>query len=128
MKFFETIFKYFNKAEEENERRWEEFFKLGEYLVDNLPKNVRKLLAKERLNPTTDKDYGCFDFSIADLLWWKSKKECAPAILKDPKEFRNEVKMSLVRVMDLYNEADSKEMEKTCRMLLSEYNGDSDEI
>jgi hypothetical protein len=128
MKLFETIFKYFNKAEEENERRWEEFFKLREYLVDNLPKNVRELLAKERLNPTTDKDYGSFDFSIADLLWWKSKKESAPAIMKDPKEFRNEVMMSLVRVMDLYNKADSKEMEKTCRMLLSEYKEYSDEI
>ena len=88
MKFFDALIEFFTYSEKENERRWQEFLKLAEYLTENLPFEVREKLGNKKLNPSVDSNIGIFDFTMTDILWWKEKKSATSFILKDDKEFK----------------------------------------
>jgi hypothetical protein len=118
MKFFDALIEFFTYSEKENERRWQEFLKLAEYLTENLPFAVREKLAKKRLHPSTDDNVGIFDFTMTDILWWKEKKSATNFILKDDKQFKKEVKLALLEVMDQYSAAMGEKLAKQAKTIL----------
>lgn len=118
MKFFDALIEFFTYSEKENERRWEEFLKLAEYLTENLPFAVRDKLGKKRLNPTTDDNIGIFDFTMTDIVWWKEKKSATSFIMKDDKQFKKEVKLALLEIMDQYSAAMGEKLAKQAKSIL----------
>lgn len=118
MKFFDALIEFFTYSEKENERRWQEFLKLAEYLTENLPFEVRQKLGNKKLNPSSDDNIGIFDFTMTDLLWWKEKKSATSFILKDDKEFKKEVKLALLEIMDKYSAAMGEKLAKQAKTIL----------
>lgn len=118
MKFFDALIEFFTYSEKENERRWHEFLKLAEYLTENLPFEVRQKLGNKKLNPSTDSNIGIFDFTMTDILWWKEKKSATNFILKDDREFKKEVKLALLEIMDQYSAAMGEKLAKQAKTIL----------
>lgn len=118
MKFFDALIEFFTYSEKENERRWQEFLKLAEYLTENLPFEVRQKLGNKNLHPSTDSNIGIFDFTMTDILWWKEKKSATSFILKDDKEFKKEVKLALLEIMDKYSAAMGEKLAKQAKTIL----------
>lgn len=118
MKFFDALIEFFTYSEKENERRWQEFMKLAEYLTDNLPFPVRDKLGKKHLNPTTDSNVGIFDFTMTDIVWWKEKKSATNFVMKDDKVFKKEVKLALLEIMDQYTDAMGEKLAKQAKTIL----------
>ena len=127
MNFYEAMLEFFTHAERENNRRWDEFFKLAEYLTTNLPATVRRKLGDKKLRPSSEEGYGTFDFTTVDILWWKEKRKAKPTIMKDDKVFASEVKLALLDVMDQYNLEMDDALESACREIIKKIdNGDKD--
>ena len=118
MKFFDALIEFFTYSEKENERRWQEFLKIAEYLTENLPFAVREKLGNKKLHPSTDSNIGIFDFTMTDILWWKEKKSATNFILKDDKEFKKEVKLALLEIMDKYSAAMGEKLAKQAKTIL----------
>ncbi len=118
MKFFDALIEFFTYSEKENERRWQEFLKLAEYLTENLPFEVRQKLGNKKLHPSADSNIGIFDFTMTDILWWKEKKSATSFILKDDKEFKKEVKLALLEIMDKYSAAMGEKLAKQAKSIL----------
>lgn len=118
MKFFDALIEFFTYSEKENERRWQEFLKLAEYLTENLPFEVRQKLGKKNLNPSTDSNIGIFDFTMTDILWWKEKKSATSFIMKDDQQFKKEVKLALLEIMDKYSAAMGEKLAKQAKTIL----------
>ena len=118
MKFFDALIEFFTYSEKENERRWQEFLKLAEYLTENLPFEVREKLGNKKLHPSTDSNIGIFDFTMTDILWWKEKRSATSFILKDDKEFKKEVKLALLEIMDKYSAAMGEKLAKHAKTIL----------
>lgn len=118
MKFFDALIEFFTYSEKENERRWQEFLKLAEYLTENLPFEVREKLSKKNLHPSVDGNIGIFDFTMTDLLWWKEKRSATSFILKDDKQFKKEVKLALLEIMDKYSAAMGEKLAKQAKTIL----------
>lgn len=118
MKFFDALIEFFTYSEKENERRWQEFLKIAEYLTENLPFSVREKLGNKKLHPSTDSNIGIFDFTMTDILWWKEKKSATNFILKDDKEFKKEVKLALLEIMDKYSAAMGEKLAKQAKSIL----------
>ena len=118
MKFFDALIEFFTYSEKENERRWQEFLKLAEYLTENLPLEVREKLGKKNLHPSADSNIGIFDFTMTDILWWKEKKSATSFILKDDKQFKKEVKLALLEIMDKYSAAMGEKLAKQAKTIL----------
>ena len=118
MKFFDALIEFFAYSEKENERRWQEFLKLAEYLTENLPFAVRDKLGKKKLHPSTDSNIGVFDFTMTDLVWWKEKKSATSFIMKDDKVFKKEVKLALLEIMDNYSAAMGEKLAKQAKSIL----------
>ena len=118
MKFFDALIEFFTYSEKENERRWQEFLKIAEYLSENLPFAVREKLGNKKLHPSTDSNIGIFDFTMTDILWWKEKKSATNFILKDDKEFKKEVKLALLEIMDKYSAAMGEKLAKQAKTIL----------
>ena len=118
MKFFDALIEFFTYSEKENERRWEEFLKLAEYLTENLPFEVRQKLGNKKLNPSSDDNIGIFDFTMTDILWWKEKRSATNFIMKDDKQFRKEVKLALLEIMDNYSAAMGEKLAKQTKTIL----------
>lgn len=118
MKFFDALIEFFTYSEKENERRWQEFLKLAEYLTENLPFEVRQKLGNKKLNPSTDDNIGFFDFTMTDILWWKEKRSATNFIMKDDKQFKKEVKLALLEIMDKYSAAMCEKLAKQTKTIL----------
>ena len=118
MKFFDALIEFFTYSEKENERRWQEFLKLAEYLTENLPFEVRQKLGNKKLNPSTDSNIGIFDFTMTDILWWKEKRSATNFIMKDDKQFKKEVKLALLEIMDKYSAAMGEKLAKQAKTIL----------
>ena len=118
MKFFDALIEFFTYSEKENERRWQEFLKLAEYLTENLPFEVRQKLGNKKLHPSTDTNIGIFDFTMTDILWWKEKKSATTFIMKDDKQFKKEVKLALLEIMDNYSAAMGEKLAKQAKSIL----------
>lgn len=118
MKFFDALIEFFTYSEKENERRWQEFLKLAEYLSENLPFEVRQKLGNKKLHPSTDTNIGIFDFTMTDILWWKEKKSATNFIMKDDKQFKKEVKLALLEIMDQYSAAMGEKLAKQAKSIL----------
>lgn len=118
MKFFDALIEFFTYSEKENERRWQEFLKLAEYLTDNLPLPVRQKLGNKKLHPSTDSNVGIFDFTMTDILWWKEKKSATNFVMKDDREFKKEVKLALLEIMDQYSAAMGEKLAKQAKSIL----------
>ena len=118
MKFFDALIEFFTYSEKENERRWQEFLKLAEYLTENLPFEIRQKLGNKKLHPSTDSNIGIFDFTMTDILWWKEKKSATCFIMKDDKEFKKEVKLALLEIMDNYSAAMGEKLAKQAKSIL----------
>lgn len=118
MKFFDALIEFFTYSEKENERRWQEFLKLAEYLTENLPFEVRQKLGDKKLNPSTDSNIGIFDFTMTDILWWKEKRSATNFILKDDQQFKKEVKLALIEIMDKYSAAMGEKLAKQAKSIL----------
>ena len=118
MKFFDALIEFFTYSEKENERRWQEFLKLAEYLTENLPFEVRQKLGNKKLHPSTDTNIGIFDFTMTDILWWKEKRSATNFILKDDKQFKKEVKLALLEIMDNYSAAMGEKLAKQAKSIL----------
>lgn len=118
MKFFDTLIEFFTYSEKENERRWQEFLKLAEYLTENLPFEVRQKLCHKNLNPSTDSSIGIFDFTMTDILWWKEKKSATNFLMKDDKQFKKEVKLALLEIMDEYSAAMGENLAKHAKTII----------
>ena len=118
MKFFDALIEFFTYSEKENERRWQEFLKLAEYLTENLPFEIRQKLGNKKLHPSTDSNIGIFDFTMTDILWWKEKKSATCFIMKDDKEFKKEVKLALLEIMDQYSAAMGEKLAKQAKTIL----------
>lgn len=118
MKFFDALIEFFTYSEKENERRWQEFLKLAEYLTENLPFEVRQKLGNKKLNPSSDDNIGIFDFTMTDILWWKEKRSATNFIMKDDKQFRKEVKLALLEIMDNYSAAMGEKLAKQTKTIL----------
>lgn len=118
MKFFDALIEFFTYSEKENERRWQEFLKLAEYLTENLPFEVRQKLGNKKLHPSVDSNIGIFDFTMTDILWWKEKKSATSFILKDDREFKKEVKLALLEIMDKYSAAMGEKLAKQAKSIL----------
>jgi hypothetical protein len=118
MKFFDALIEFFTYSEKENERRWQEFLKIAEYLTENLPFAVREKLGNKKLNPSTDSNIGIFEFTMTDILWWKEKKSAKNFILKDDKQFKKEVKLALIEIMDEYSAAMGEKLAKQAKMII----------
>lgn len=118
MKFFDALIEFFTYSEKENERRWQEFLKLAEYLTENLPFEVRHKLGDKKLHPSADSNIGIFNFTMTDILWWKEKKSATSFILKDDKEFKKEVKLALLEIMDKYSAAMGEKLAKQAKSIL----------
>ena len=127
MNFYEAMIEFFTHAERENNRRWDEFFKLAEYLTMNLPITVRRKLGDMKLRPSSEEGYGTFTFTTADILWWKEKREAKPTIMKDDKVFAAEVKMALLDIMDKYAFEMGEALDSACREVVKRLDdGDKD--
>lgn len=118
MKFFDALIEFFTYSEKENERRWQEFLKLAEYLTENLPFEVRQKLGDKKLHPSTDSNIGIFDFTMTDILWWKEKRSATNFIMKDDKQFKKEVKLALLEIMDKYSAAMGEKLAKQAKSIL----------
>ena len=118
MKFFDALIEFFTYSEKENERRWQEFLKLAEYLTEKLPFEVRQKLGNKKLHPSTDDSIGFFDFTMTDILWWKEKKSATSFIMKDDKKFKKEVKLALLEVMDNYSAAMGEKLAKQAKTII----------
>ena len=118
MKFFDALIEFFTYSEKENERRWQEFLKIAEYLTENLPLEVRQKLGNKKLHPTTDDNVGIFDFTMTDILWWKEKRTTMNFIMKDDKQFKKEVKLALLEIMDKYSAAMGEKLAKQAKSIL----------
>lgn len=118
MKFFDALIEFFTYSEKENERRWQEFLKLAEYLTENLPFEVRQKLGNKKLHPSTDTNIGIFDFTMTDILWWKEKRSATNFIMKDDKQFKKEVKLALLEIMDNYSAAMGEKLAKQAKSIL----------
>lgn len=118
MKFFDALIEFFTYSEKENERRWQEFLKLAEYLTENLPFEVRQKLGDKNLNPSTDSNIGIFDFTMTDILWWKEKRSATNFIMKDDRQFKKEVKLALLEIMDKYSAAMGEKLAKQAKSIL----------
>lgn len=118
MKFFDALIEFFTYSEKENERRWQEFLKLAEYLTENLPFEVRQKLGNKKLNPSADDNIGIFDFTMTDILWWKEKRSATNFIMKDDKQFKKEVKLALLEIMDKYSAAMGEKLAKQAKTIL----------
>ena len=118
MKFFDALIEFFTYSEKENERRWQEFLKIAEYLTENLPFEVRQKLGNKKLNPSADSNIGIFDFTMTDILWWKEKKSATSFILKDDQQFKKEVKLALLEIMDKYSAAMGEKLAKQAKTIL----------
>ena len=118
MKFFDALIEFFTYSEKENERRWQEFLKLAEYLTENLPFEIRQKLGNKKLHPSTDSNIGIFDFTMTDILWWKEKKSATCFIMKDDNEFKKEVKLALLEIMDHYSAAMGEKLAKQAKSIL----------
>lgn len=118
MKFFDALIEFFTYSEKENERRWQEFLKIAEYLTENLPFAVREKLGNKKLHPSTDSNIGIFDFTMTDILWWKEKKSATNFVMKDDKEFKKEVKLALLEIMDQYSAAMGEKLAKQAKTIL----------
>ena len=118
MKFFDALIEFFTYSEKENERRWQEFLKLAEYLTENLPFAVREKLGNKKLRPSTDGNIGIFDFTMTDILWWKEKKSAKNFIMKDDKQFKKEVKLALLEIMDQYSATMGEKLAKQAKTIL----------
>ena len=118
MKFFDALIEFFTYSEKENERRWQEFLKLAEYLTENLPFEIRDKLGKKKLTPSADSNIGVFDFTMTDILWWKEKRSATSFILKDDKQFKKEVKLALLEIMDRYSAAMGEKLAKQAKAIL----------
>lgn len=118
MKFFDALIEFFTYSEKENERRWQEFLKLAEYLTENLPFAVREKLGKKKLRPSADANIGIFDFTMTDILWWKEKRSATNFIMKDDKEFKKEVKIALLEIMDQYSATMGEKLAKQAKTIL----------
>ena len=55
---------------------------------------------------------------MTDLLWWKEKKSATSFILKDDKEFKKEVKLALLEIMDKYSVAMGEKLAKQAKSIL----------
>lgn len=118
MKFFDALIEFFTYSEKENERRWQEFLKLAEYLTENLPLEVRQKLGNKKLHPSTDSNVGIFEFTMTDILWWKEKRSTVSFIMKDDKQFKKEVKLALLEIMDHYSAAMGENLAKQAKTIL----------
>ena len=118
MKFFDALIEFFTYSEKENERRWQEFLKLAEYLTENLPFEVRQKLGNKHLNPSADSNIGFFNFTMTDILWWREKRIDTSFIMKDDKKFKKEVKLALLEVMDDYSAAMGEKLAKQAKTIL----------
>ena len=118
MKFFDALIEFFTYSEKENERRWQEFLKLAEYLTENLPFEIRQKLGNKKLHPSTDSNIGIFDFTMTDILWWKEKKSATNFVMKDDREFKKEVKLALLEIMDQYSAAMGEKLAKQAKTIL----------
>ena len=118
MKFFDALIEFFTYSEKENERRWQEFLKLAEYLTENLPLEVRQKLGNKKLHPSTDSNVGIFDFTMTDILWWKEKRSATSFIMKDDNQFKKEVKLALLEIMDNYSAAMGEKLDKQAKTIL----------
>lgn len=118
MKFFDALIEFFTYSEKENERRWQEFLMLAEYLTENLPFAVREKLGKKKLHPSTDSNIGIFDFTMTDIIWWKEKKSATNFIVKDDKQFKKEVKLALLEIMDQYAATMGENLAKQAKTIL----------
>lgn len=118
MKFFDALIEFFTYSEKENERRWQEFQKLAEYLTENLPFEVRQKLGDKKLHPSTDSNIGIFDFTMTDILWWKEKRSATNFIMKDDRQFKKEVKLALLEIMDKYSAAMGEKLAKQAKSIL----------
>lgn len=118
MKFFDALIEFFTYSEKENERRWQEFLKLAEYLTENLPFEVRQKLGDKKLHPSTDSNIGIFDFTMTDILWWKEKRSATNFIMKDDRQFKKEVKLALLEIMDKYSAAMGEKLAKQAKSIL----------
>lgn len=118
MKFFDALIEFFTYSEKENERRWQEFLKLAEYLTENLPFEVRQKLGNKKLHPSTDDNIGIFDFTMTDILWWKEKRSATSFIMKDDKQFKKEVKLALLEIMDKYIDAMGEKLAKQTKTII----------
>lgn len=127
MKFFDALIEFFTYSEKENERRWQEFLKLAEYLTENLPFEVREKLGNKKLNPSVDSNIGIFDFTMTDILWWKEKKSATSFILKDDKEFKKEVKLALLEIMDKYSAAMGEKLAKEAKSILKKLEAEGED-
>ena len=118
MKFFDALIEFFTYSEKENERRWQEFLKIAEYLTENLPFAVREKLGKKKLHPSTDDNVGIFDFTMTDIIWWKEKRSATNFIVKDDKQFKKEVKLALLEIMDQYAATMGEKLAKQAKTIL----------
>jgi hypothetical protein len=118
MKFFDALIEFFTYSEKENERRWQEFLKLAEYLTENLPFEIREKLGNKKLRPSTEDNVGIFDFTMTDILWWKEKRSATRFIMKDDKQFKQEVKLALLEIMDKYSAAMGENLAKQAKTIL----------
>jgi hypothetical protein len=118
MKFFDALIEFFTYSEKENERRWEEFLKLAEYLTENLPFSIRQKLGNKKLHPSTDSNVGIFDFTMTDIVWWKEKKSATNFVMKDDKQFKKEVKLALLEIMDQYAATMGEKLAKQAKTIL----------
>ena len=118
MKFFDALIEFFTYSEKENERRWQEFLKLAEYLTENLPFEVRQKLGNKKLHPSTEDNIGIFDFTMTDILWWKEKRSVTNFIMKDDKQFKKEVKLALLEIMDKYSDAMGENLAKQAKTII----------
>lgn len=118
MKFFDALIEFFTYSEKENERRWQEFLKIAEYLTENLPFEVREKLGKKKLHPSTDSNIGIFEFTMSDILWWKEKRTATSFIMKDDKKFKKEVKLALIEIMDQYIATMGEKLAKQAKTIL----------
>jgi hypothetical protein len=65
-----------------------------------------------------DSNIGIFDFTMTDILWWKEKKSATSFILKDDKQFKKEVKLALLEIMDKYSAAMGEKLAKQAKTIL----------
>jgi hypothetical protein len=55
---------------------------------------------------------------MTDILWWKEKKSAKNFILKDDKQFKKEVKLALIEIMDEYSAAMGEKLAKQAKMII----------
>ena len=55
---------------------------------------------------------------MTDILWWKEKRSATNFVMKDDKEFKKEVKLALLEIMDKYSAAMGEKLAKQAKMIL----------